>query len=83
MVAVTFGQARVPAAEAAAKPARAAIAAPRQAWYVRFFNAMIEARMAQASREVRMHTRLMDYSFDDKGNRVVKTETGNMPFGGW
>ena len=83
MVAVTYGNARLPTAEAAAKSARAQSAAPRLAWYVRFYNAMVEARMAQAHRELRLHARLMDHSFDDNGDRVIKTGTGNMPIGGW
>ncbi len=83
MVAVTYGVARVPAAEAAAKTARAPAAAPRKSWYVRVFDALIEARMEQARREIRMHTKLMPYILDERGNRLVKTDAGNMPFGGW
>jgi len=83
MVAVTFGVARVAAVKAAPKTARAQTAAPRKRWYVRLFDALIEARMEQARREIRMHTRFLPYTFDERGNRLVKTETGNMPFGGW
>ena len=46
-------------------------------------DALIEARMEQARREIRMYTRLMPYTLDDRGNRLVKSDTGNMPFGGW
>ncbi len=83
MVAVTFGVARVPTVEAAAKAGRADTAAPRKPWYARFMDALIEARMEQARREIRMYTRLMPYTLDDRGNRLVKSDTGNMPFGGW
>jgi hypothetical protein len=30
-----------------------------------------------------MHTRLLPYTFDERGNRLVKTDSGDMPFGGW
>ena len=83
MVAVTFGVARVPTVEAAQKTGRAETAVPRKSWYARFLDAMIESRMEQARREIRMHTRLMPYTLDDHGNRMVKSETGNVPFGGW
>lgn len=82
MAAVTFDVARVPAA-ATAPQAGVRSAAPRKPWYVRLFNALIEARMEQARREIRMHTQLMPYEFDAQGHRVVKTDAGNMPVGGW
>ena len=45
MVAVTYGVARVPAAEPAAKAARAKTAAPGKTWFSRFMDALIESRM--------------------------------------
>lgn len=83
MVAVTFGVARVATAEAASKAGRAQSAVPRKRWYTRLLDALIEARMEQARREIRMHTRLLPYTLDESGNRLVKTDSGNMPFGGW
>jgi hypothetical protein len=82
MVAVTYSVARVPPAEPAAKAARAQAAAPRKSWLARIFDAMIEARMAAAHREIRMHTQLLPFSFDERGNRLIKTDSGDMPFGG-
>ena len=41
----------------------------------------IEARMQQARREIRMHIQLLPYSLDERGNRLVKTGSGDMPFG--
>lgn len=79
MVAVTYDVARVPAAEAAA-PAKAA---PRKRWYARLFDAMIEARMEQARREVARHMHFLPYTLDEHGNRVIKTGARDMPFGGW
>lgn len=80
MVAVTYGVARGAAAESAERPETAA---PRKNWFVRVLDAMIEARMQQARREIAMHTQLLPYSFDERGNRLVKTQSGDMPFGGW
>ncbi len=83
MVAVTYNVARISAAEAAAKSSRAAPAAPQKSWFARLFDAMVEARMAQAERQIRMHIHLLPYTLDERGNRLVKTRTGDMPFGGW
>ena len=83
MAALTYGDTRVAGVDTAPKPAaKQPAAAPRKAWYLRLFDAMIEARMQQARREVRMYTRLMPYTVDDKGNRILKTDA-NTPFGGW
>lgn len=77
MVAVTYGVARVPAAPTAVA------AAPRKGFFARFMDALIESRAAQARREIRKHAHLMPFTLDERGNRLVKTDTGNMPFGGW
>ena len=83
MVAVTYGVARVPTAEPAAKARRAKAAVPHKSWFARFMDALVEARMQQARREIRMHTGLLPYTLDERGNRLVKTGSGEMPFGGW
>jgi hypothetical protein len=85
MVAVTYGLARVPAAEAAPKAAAKTgpKAAPRKSWFGHFINVLIEARMMQAQREIRMHTRSMPFTLDESGDRIVRTDSGDMPFGGW
>jgi hypothetical protein len=83
MVAVTYGVARVPAAAPAGKTARANAGVPRKSWFACVLSALIEARMQQARREIRMHTQLLPYSFDERGNRLVNTDVGDMPFGGW
>lgn len=86
MVAVTYDAARAaaadPAAKSATKAAPAEAAAPRKSWFARFMDALIEARMQQAHREIRMHTGLLPYTLDERGNRLVKTGSGDMPFGG-
>lgn len=81
MVALTYGDNSVADIGTASKEA-AKTAAPRRAWYARFFDAMIEARVQQARREIRMYTQLMPYTVDDKGNRILKTGM-NTPVGGW
>ena len=83
MVAVTYGVVRVSTAEPAAKAARAKIAAPGKSWFARFMDALIESRMQQARRELATHIHLLPYSLDERGNRLVKTGSGDMPFGGW
>ncbi len=83
MVAVTYDVARVPTGEAVPQAARAARAAPSKRWYVRFMEALIEARTEQARREVARHIHLLPYNLDERGDRLVKTDSRNMPFGGW
>ncbi len=46
-------------------------------------DALIAARMEQARREIRMHTGLLPYTLDERGNRLVQTASEGMPFGGW
>jgi hypothetical protein len=54
MVAVTYGAARIAAASLAAK------AKPKgKGFFARLLDAMIEARMRQARREIAMHRHLM------------------------
>jgi hypothetical protein len=82
MVALTYGDARVGTVDSAPTTKTAAPAAPRKAWYVRLVDAIIEARMQQARREIRMYTATMPYIIDENGNRKLKTEM-NAPAGGW
>jgi hypothetical protein len=82
MVAVPYGVARV-SAEPAAKARRAEGAVPRKSWFARFMDALIEARMQQARRELATHIHLFPYSLDERGNRLVRTGSGDVPFGGW
>jgi hypothetical protein len=46
-------------------------------------TALMEARMAQARREIRLHIGLLSYGFDDRSNRLVQKKPTDMPFGGW
>jgi hypothetical protein len=80
MVAVTYDVGRVSAATAG-KAEKAST--PRKGLFARFMDALIEARMAQARREIALHIDLLPYSLDERGNRLVKTGSHDMPFGGW
>jgi hypothetical protein len=79
---VTYGFVRVPTAEPAAQAARAKAATPRKKWFAHVMDALIESRMQQARRELARHAHLLPYSLDERGNRLVKTGSGDMPFGG-
>jgi hypothetical protein len=72
MVAVTYGVARGRAAETVA---------PGKTWLARFMDALIQSRVQQARREIRLHTGLLPYSLDERGNRLVKAGVNDMPFG--
>jgi hypothetical protein len=82
MVAGTYDVARV-ATRKAVKAVRAEAAAPRKPWYARLMEALIEARIQQARREIARHIHLLPYSLDERGNRIVRTGSKDMPFGGW
>jgi hypothetical protein len=83
MVAVTYDAVNVSAGKTSPQAAPAQTAAPRKAWYVRFMEALIESRMQQARREIARHIHLMPYALDERGNRLVRTDRQDAPFGGW
>lgn len=59
MVALTYGDARIATPESkiasATKTTAGTVTAPRRTWFARFLTAMMEARMRQAEREIRLH----------------------------
>ena len=55
----------------------------RQSWFKRFIAALKETRRRQAERELRRHAQLLPYSLDERGDRLVKLNSQEMPFGGW
>ena len=70
MVAVTYGAARIAAASLAAK------AQPKgKGFFARFMDALIEARMRQARREIALHRHLMWTS------ETTPVESKELPFG--
>jgi hypothetical protein len=92
MVAVTYGVSRVRAGKTSVKTsaktsktsAKAADQAPpQQNFFARFFEALVESRLQQAHREIVRHAHLLPYSLDERGNRLVKVDGRDMPFGGW
>ena len=58
-------------------------AATRKSFFARFVDALVEARMQQAHREIVRHAHLLPYSLDERGNRLIKAGGKDMPFGGW
>lgn len=82
MVAVTYDVARVSTGKAPSKSA-GEVTAPRKTWFARFMDALIEARMQQAEREIARHIHLMPHAVDERGNRLVRTSRQDVPFGGW
>ena len=83
MVAITYGVARVSAAAAAPKTGRSEAAASRKSWFARFFDALVESRIQQAHREIQKHRHLLAYPLDERGNRLIKTDSADLPFGSW
>jgi hypothetical protein len=82
MVALTYGDSRVSGIDTKTATSNAAAAAPAKSWFARFLAAMMESRMRQAEREVRLYARLLP----------LHTEQGELPFqdvgkdqarGGW
>ena len=67
MVALTYGNASPAATVAAVTETKA----PAKGFFARFFDAVMEARMQQAQREIRMYTRLapLDVLDTDKAGK--------------
>lgn len=63
MVAVTYGAARVPASAAQARPTTA-----RKNLISRFFDAMLEARLRHAEREIARHAYFFERNANPRGN---------------
>jgi hypothetical protein len=74
MVALTYDAGTARSAEAAAREANTA---PRQSWWKRAYDSLVESRMAQARREIRLHLPPKAYA------RLMRQDTDNKPFGGW
>ena len=87
MVAVTYGVARVTAAgkrRAASTAKRAEAAAPRKSWFARFMDALIEARMQQARREIaHAHPACCPTRSTNAATGWSRPAPSDMPFGGW
>jgi len=64
---------------------RAAAQAPprRKGFFARFLEAMQEARMRQAEREIARHLHLLPPDLERAGNRLSSRNEDALPFGGW
>jgi hypothetical protein len=66
---------------AAATAKKVAPATPKKGFWARLFDALIEARMRQAEREIRMHAHLLPADFlAESGYRVTYRDAGKLPF---
>lgn len=78
MVALTYGDTRV----ATPDVKTATTTAPRQGFFARLLAAMMEARMRQAEREIRLYAPrlVLPAQYDADGNLRMDA---NTPRGGW
>ena len=85
MVALTYGDTRVSGAETntATKTATKTAAAPAKSWFARFLTAMMESRMRQAEREIRLHARLLPPLHVERSELPFQDVTQESPRGGW
>ena len=87
MVALTYGDTRVSGVETktATKTAtkNATAAAPRKSWFARFLTAMMESRMRQAEREVRLYAQLLPPLHVEQAELPFRDVGKDQPRGGW
>jgi hypothetical protein len=72
MVAVTYGAARADLPTSATAPAEG-----RKGRFARFMDALVEARLQAAEREIARHAHMLPGSFKFRQRR------GELPFSGW
>ncbi len=78
MTALTYG-----ATNRAAIPVTQKIAPKRKGFFARLLDALIEARMRQAHREISHHYwHLLPEELEKAGNRMCARNEDNLPFGG-
>jgi hypothetical protein len=78
MVAVTFGGSRIAApAVADTRPAR-----KRKGFFARAFDAICDAQMKRAERELALHRHLLPHDFKLDRTNWWRNED-QLPFGGW
>ena len=87
MVALTYGDTRVSGVETktATKTAtkNATAAAPGKSWFARFLTAMMESRMRQAEREVRLYARLLPPLHVEQAELPFQDVGKDQARGGW
>jgi hypothetical protein len=82
MVALTYGDTRVSGVETKTTK-NATTAAPGKSWFARFVDAMMESRMRQAEREVRLYARLLPPPHVEQAELPFQDVTKDSPRGGW
>ena len=81
MVALTYGDTRVSGVET--KNATKTETASRPSWFARFLAAMMESRLRQAEREVRLYARLLPSVHDTPAELPFQSVSKDTPRGGW
>ena len=92
MVALTYGDTRVSGVEtknatknATKNPVEnaATASAPGKSWFARFLTAMMESRMRQAEREIRLYARLSPPLHVEQAELPFQDVGKESPRGGW
>ena len=83
MVALTYGDSRVSGVDTKTASKNAATAAPGKSWFARFVAAMMESRMRQAEREVRLYARLLPPLHVEQGELPFQDVGKDQARGGW
>ena len=83
MVALTYGDTRVSGVETKTATKNATAAAPGKSWFARFLTAMMESRMRQAEREVRLYARLLPPLHVEQTELPFQDVGKDQPRGGW
>jgi hypothetical protein len=84
MVALTYGDGRVSSAETKTSVRNATIpVTPAKSRFARFLAAMMESRMRQAEREIRLHARLLPPLHIERAELPFQDVTAETPRGGW
>jgi hypothetical protein len=87
MVALTYGDTRVSGVETKTATTtvskNATAAAPAKSWFARFLAAMMEARMRQAEREIRLYAPQILPLLPALRRAQAAANDGDTPRGGW
>lgn len=83
MVALTYGDTRVSGVDTKTATTNAATAAPGKSWFARFLAAMMESRMRQAEREIRLYARLLPPLHVEQGELPFQDIGKDQARGGW
>lgn len=81
MVAVTYGSARVAAPAVAEAKVGNKAAKKGQGFFARLYDAIMEAQMKRAMREIALHRHLLPPGFVLQ--RPIKSRREDEPLGGW